>query len=251
MLIELMARFDEETNIQWARQLEERGVHVLYGMVGYKTHCKTCLVVRREENGALRRYVHLGTGNYNSKTARIYTDLSLFTANESISQEVANLFNTLTGKVVRPHFDKLMVAPFCFHSKFIELVKRETKNAKAGKPARIIIKVNSVIEQSSIDALYEASQAGVKIDLIVRGICGLVPQVKGMSQNITVKSIAILRRAQINFFILDLLIFSYGAAQTRIQSARCMQTKFLRLLQPMHNLFFHRLWDFPYQPLSG
>ncbi len=189
VLIELKARFDEENNIQWARQLEERGVHVLYGMVGYKTHCKTCLVVRREENGALRRYVHLGTGNYNSKTARIYTDLSLFTANESISQEVANLFNTLTGKVVRPHFDKLMVAPFCFHSKFIELVKRETKNAKAGKPARIIIKVNSVIEQSSIDALYEASQAGVKIDLIVRGICGLVPQVKGMSQNITVKSI--------------------------------------------------------------
>ena len=189
VLVELKARFDEENNIQWARELEERGVHVVYGIVGFKTHCKTCLIVRRESGGALRRYIHLGTGNYNSKTAKIYTDLSFFSAREDLSEEVANLFNTLTGKVSEPKFEKLMVAPFCFHSKFLELVKRETENARAGKKARIIIKVNSVVEQSSIDALYEASQAGAKIDMIVRGICALVPGVKGLSENITVKSI--------------------------------------------------------------
>ena len=189
VLIELKARFDEENNIQWARELEECGVHVLYGIVGYKTHCKTCLVVRKEDDGKLRRYAHLGTGNYNSKTAKFYTDISLFTANAEIASEVADLFNTLTGKVLNPEFKKLWVAPFCFHSKFIELVEREIAHAKAGKKARIIIKVNSVIEQSSIDALYRASNAGVKIDMIVRGICGLVPGVKGMSENITVRSI--------------------------------------------------------------
>lgn len=189
VLIELKARFDEENNIQWARELEECGVHVLYGIVGYKTHCKTCLVVRREEDGKLRRYAHLGTGNYNSKTAKCYTDISLFTANAEIAAEVADLFNTLTGKVLNPQFKKLWVAPFCFHSEFLKKVEREAEFAKKGKPARIVIKVNSVIEQSSIDALYKASQAGVKIDLIVRGICGLVPQVKGLSENITVRSI--------------------------------------------------------------
>ncbi len=189
VLIELKARFDEENNIQWARELEERGVHVVYGIVGFKTHCKTCLVVRREEGGVLRRYAHLGTGNYNSKTARFYTDLSFFTARADITSEVASLFNTLTGKVRNPEFKKLLVAPFCFHSKFLELVAREAENAKKGKKARIIIKVNSVVEKSSIDALYAASQAGVKIDMIVRGICALVPGVKGLSENITVKSI--------------------------------------------------------------
>lgn len=188
-LIELKARFDEENNIQWARELEEDGAHVVYGMVGYKTHCKTCLVVRRDSDGVMRRYAHLGTGNYNSKTARIYTDLSFFTANEELTQEVANLFNALTGKIASPDFKKLIVAPFNLHSKFIELVKRETEHAKAKRPARIVLKVNALIEQSSIDALYEASCAGVKIDLIVRGICGLVPGVKGMSKNITVRSI--------------------------------------------------------------
>ena len=145
--------------------------------------------MRKEDDGKLRRYAHLGTGNYNSKTAKFYTDISLFTANAEIASEVADLFNTLTGKVLSPEFKKLWVAPFCFHSKFIELVEREIAHAKAGKKARIIIKVNSVIEQSSIDALYRASNAGVKIDMIVRGICGLVPGVKGMSENITVRSI--------------------------------------------------------------
>lgn len=202
VLVELKARFDEENNIQWARELEERGVHVLYGMVGYKTHCKTGLVIRKEENGALRKYVHLGTGNYNSQTARFYTDLSYFTANEEITDEIANLFNTLTGKVAKPAFSKLWIAPFNFHSNFIAKVKREAANAKAGKPARIIVKANSLIEPSSIDALYEASQAGVKIDLIVRGICGLVPGVKDLSQNINVRSIVgtFLEHSRIYYF---------------------------------------------------
>ena len=188
VLVELKARGDEEKNIRWARELEEMGVHVVYGIVGLKTHCKICLIVRRE-SGGMRLYAHIGTGNYNSKTAKQYTDLSFFTADKTICEEVAKVFNTLTGKVANPQFEKLIVAPFNFHSRFIELVKNEIKNARAGKPARIIAKTNSLIEQSAIDTLYEASQAGVKTDLIVRGICGLVPQIKGVSDNITVKSI--------------------------------------------------------------
>lgn len=188
VLVELKARGDEEKNIRWARELEEMGVHVVYGIVGLKTHCKICLIVRKENDG-MRLYAHIGTGNYNSKTAKAYTDLSYFTADKSLCEEVAQVFNTLTGKVANPQFKKLIVAPFNFHSKFLELVKNEIKNAKDGKPARIIAKTNALIEQSAIDALYEASQAGVKTDLIVRGICGLVPQVKGLSENITVKSI--------------------------------------------------------------
>lgn len=188
VLVELKARGDEEKNIRWARELEEMGVHVVYGIVGLKTHCKICLIVRKENDG-MRLYAHIGTGNYNSKTAKAYTDLSYFTADKSLCEEVAQVFNTLTGKVANPQFKKLIVAPFNFHSKFLELVKNEIKNAKDGKPAKIIAKTNALIEQSAIDALYEASQAGVKTDLIVRGICGLVPQVKGLSENITVKSI--------------------------------------------------------------
>ena len=206
VLIELKARFDEENNIQWARELEERGVHVVYGIVGFKTHCKTCLIVRRESGGMLKRYVHLGTGNYNSKTAKIYTDLSFFTAREDITEEVANLFNTLTGKVKNPEFKKLWVAPFCFHSKFIDMVKREIAHAKSGKPARIIIKVNSVIEQASIDALYEASQAGVKIDLIVRGICCILPGVPGFTENVRVMSV-------VGRYLEHPRIFSFGTGK--------------------------------------
>ncbi len=187
-LVELKARFDEANNIQWARELEEVGVHVVYGLVGLKTHCKCCLVVRREADG-LRRYVHLGTGNYNPKTAKLYTDLSIFTAREAITSEVADLFNTLTGFSRSPEFSSLLVAPFNLHSGMQALIKREARNAKAGKPARIIAKTNSLIDKETIDNLYAASQAGVKIDLIVRGICGLVPGVKGLSENITVRSI--------------------------------------------------------------
>ena len=188
VLVEIKARFDEANNIQWARQLEDVGVHVVYGLVGLKTHCKTCMVVRREGSN-LRRYVHLGTGNYNPKTARLYTDLSFFTCRTDITSEVAGLFNTLTGFSLTPSFKKLLVAPFTLHSNMQKHIRTETRNAKAGKPARIIVQTNSLVDQETIDNLYRASQAGVKIDLIVRGICNLVPNVKGVSENIRVRSI--------------------------------------------------------------
>ncbi|MDX2110264.1 MAG: polyphosphate kinase 1 [Verrucomicrobiota bacterium] len=188
VLIELKARFDEAQNIQWARQLEDSGVHVVYGFVGLKTHCKCMLVVRREGK-ELRRYAHLGTGNYHPKTARLYTDLSYFTAREEITEEVAMVFNALTGFAKAPEFKKLLVAPFNLHTAFKRMIQREARNARDGKPARIIVKCNSLIDQETIDSLYSASQAGVKIDLIIRGICGLVPGVKGLSENIRVRSI--------------------------------------------------------------
>jgi polyphosphate kinase len=188
VLVELKARFDEANNIKWARQLEEEGVHVVYGLVGLKTHCKTCMVVRRE-GGRLRRYAHLGTGNYNHKTARLYTDLSLFTARREITNEVANLFNSLTGFSLSPNFKKLLVAPFNLESTIQRYIKTEARNARAGKPARIIIQANSLVDPTTIDNLYRAARAGVKIDLIIRGICSLVPNVKGLSDNIRVRSI--------------------------------------------------------------
>lgn len=188
VLVEIKARFDEANNIHWARQLEDVGVHVVYGLVGLKTHCKSCMVVRRE-NGALRRYVHLGTGNYNPKTAKLYTDISFFTAKPNITNEVAELFNTLTGFSLTPTFKKLLVAPFTLHSRLQSYIRAETRNAKAGHPARIIAQTNSLVDQETIDNLYRASQAGVKIDLIVRGICNLVPNIKGVSENIRVRSI--------------------------------------------------------------
>ena len=201
VLIELKARFDEANNIQWARQLEDVGVHVVYGLVGLKTHCKTCMIVRREGTG-LKRYVHLGTGNYNHKTARLYTDLSYFTAREDIGKEVAGLFNTLTGFSLTPVFKKLLVAPFNLHHRLQQAIRTETKNAKAGKPARIIVQANSLVDQSIIEDLYRASQAGVKIDLIIRGICCLVPNMKGISENIRVRSILgrYLEHSRIYFF---------------------------------------------------
>ncbi|WP_309399929.1 polyphosphate kinase 1 [Cerasicoccus maritimus] len=200
-LVELKARFDEANNIQWARELEEVGVHVVYGIVHLKTHCKCCLVVRREKKG-LRRYAHLGTGNYNPKTAKIYTDLSLFTANERLTSEVADLFNTLTGFSLEPQFKHLLVAPFNLHSDIQKRIKREIRNAKAGKPARIIAKCNSLIERETINNLYAASNAGVQVDLIIRGICALVPGVNGMSENIRVRSIVgrFLEHSRIYYF---------------------------------------------------
>ncbi len=187
-LVELMARFDEANNIKWARELEEAGVHVVYGLVGHKTHCKCCLVVRRE-GGALRRYVHLGTGNYNPKTARLYTDLSLFTCRDHLAAEVAQLFNTLTGLGRTPDFKHLLVAPFNLHARTQDLIAAETANALAGKPARIIAKMNKLVDPATIEALYAASQAGVKIDLIVRATCCLLPGVKGLSENIRLRNI--------------------------------------------------------------
>jgi len=200
-LVELKARFDELNNIQWARELEEVGVHVVYGIVGLKTHCKCSLVVRREGK-QLRHYTHLGTGNYNPKTAKLYTDFSYFTCNDKITSEVASLFNTLTGFSRSPEFKTLLVAPFNLHSKMQSLIQREARNAKAGKPAQIIAQCNSLIDQETIDNLYLASQAGVQIDLIVRGICGLVPNVKGLSENIRVRSIVgqYLEHARVFYF---------------------------------------------------
>ena len=187
-LVELKARFDEANNIQWARQLEEAGVHVVYGLIGHKTHCKCSLVVRREGR-ELRRYVHLGTGNYNPKTARLYTDLSYFTARPEITADVANLFNALTGFTLAPEFEHLLVAPFNLHRRLQKLIDREAENAAEGRPARIVAKMNSLVDKATIDRLYAASQAGVKIDLIIRGICCLVPGVRGLSENIRVRSI--------------------------------------------------------------
>jgi polyphosphate kinase len=187
-LVELMARFDEANNIKWARELEEAGVHVVYGLVGHKTHCKCCLVVRRE-GGGLRRYLHLGTGNYNPKTARLYTDISLLTCREHLAAEVAQLFNTLTGLGRTPEFQHLLVAPFNLHARTQELIANETANAAAGKPARIIAKMNKLVDPVTIENLYAASQAGVKIDLIVRATCCLLPGVKGSSENIRVRNI--------------------------------------------------------------
>lgn len=187
-LVELKARFDEEANVQWAHKMEEVGVHVVYGLPGLKTHSKCCLIIRRESS-KLKSYAHLGTGNYNPSTAKTYTDYSLFTSNSSYTSDLANLFNTLTGYSRTPRFKKLLVAPYTLQKQTLKFIREESDAAKLGKAARIIIKVNSLIDQPTIDALYEASQNGVKVDLIVRGICGLIPGVKGMSENIRVRSI--------------------------------------------------------------
>jgi len=187
-LVELKARFDEANNIQWARELEEADVHVVYGLTHLKTHCKCCLVVRREPEG-LKQYCHLGTGNYNPKTAKLYSDLSLLTSHEEMTKEIADLFNTLTGFARSPNFQILKVAPFNLHSDINQLIRKEAQNARDGKPAKIMVKVNSLIDQETIDNLYTASIAGVEIILIIRGICGLVPGVKDLSENIRVISL--------------------------------------------------------------
>jgi polyphosphate kinase len=187
-LVELKARFDEESNIVWARELEQAGVHVVYGVVGLKTHCKAALVVRREADG-IRRYVHLSTGNYNPTTARIYTDLGLFTASPEFGEDVSEMFNLLTGYSQRRQWRKLVVAPVDLRERVIALIDRERANAEAGKAARIVVKMNALVEISVIDALYRASQAGVQIDLLIRGICCLRAGVPGVSERIRVTSI--------------------------------------------------------------
>ena len=187
-LIELKARMDEQNNITWARTLERAGVHVVYGIVGLKTHCKAALVVRREGDG-IRRYVHLSTGNYNPTTARVYTDLGLFTANPDMGEDASALFNLLTGYAEGYRWRKLVVAPVGMREQIIGLIEREERNAREGRPARIIVKMNALVEPSVIDALYRASQGGVAIELVVRGICCLRPGLPGVSETIRVTSI--------------------------------------------------------------
>jgi polyphosphate kinase len=188
VLVELKARFDEENNIIWAKQLERAGIHVVYGLVGLKTHAKIALVVRKEQN-VLRRYVHLGTGNYNPVTARIYTDVSLFTCRDDIAQDASEVFNFLTGYSDRKKFNKLIVAPVNLRKRMKELIQREIEHAAAGRGGRIVFKMNALTDVKMIELLYAASQAGVSIDLIVRGICSLRPGVKGVSENVRVVSV--------------------------------------------------------------
>lgn len=187
-LVELKARFDEANNIAWARRLEEAGVHVVYGLIGLKTHCKMLLVTRREGT-SLRRYLHLGTGNYHPSTARMYTDLGLFTAREDITHDAMILFNVLTGYAELPPMKQLVVAPFTLRAHVLDSIEREIEHAEAGRPAGLVAKMNSLVDGEIIEALYRASQAGVSIDLIVRGICCLRPGVPGVSENIRVRSI--------------------------------------------------------------
>ena len=187
-VVELKARFDEANNIRWSRALEEAGVHVVYGLVGYKIHCKMALVVRADEDG-IRRYVHIGTGNYNPTTARFYTDLSLLTCRPEFGEDATNLFNLLTGICQFQGTRKFVVAHFQMHDRVIELIQREATHARAGLPARIVAKMNALVDEQIIEALYRASEAGVKVDLIIRGICCLRPGVPGLSENIAVRSI--------------------------------------------------------------
>jgi polyphosphate kinase len=188
VIVEIKARFDEEANIRWARKLEQAGCHVVYGLVGLKTHCKLAMVVRDEPEG-IRRYTHIGTGNYNGKTARLYEDLGLITTNEVIGEDVAHLFNNLSGYSRNPSYDRLLVAPDSVRTGLVERIHREIDHHTNGRPARIRIKANAVVDEASIDALYLASQAGVPVQMQVRGICALRPGVPGLSENIEVRSV--------------------------------------------------------------
>lgn len=188
VLVELKARFDEERNIAWARKLEQAGCHVVYGLVGLKTHAKITLVVRQEKD-MLRRYVHVGTGNYNGNSAKLYTDVGLFTASQSVGEDASSLFNEITGYSAPVHLKAFAVAPTTMKDRLFDYIRREAKHAREGRPARIVAKLNSLSNKEMVDELYEASQAGVKIDLIIRGVCCLRPGVPGLSENITVRSI--------------------------------------------------------------
>ena len=225
-VVELRARFDEAANIQWARRLEEAGAHVIYGVVGLKTHCKALLIVRRDTD-RLRHYVHLGTGNYHSRTARIYTDFSFLTCEAELTDEVAIVFNTLTGLSGYPGLKKLMVAPFDMKQRLLKLIEREREHALAGRPGRIIAKLNSLVDQEIIEKLYEASQAEVEIDLIVRGICCLRPKIPGLSENIRVFSIVgrFLEHSRIYYFD------NAGQAEVFLASADWMPRNFLRRIE--------------------
>ncbi|MBD2495536.1 polyphosphate kinase 1 [Nostoc sp. FACHB-280] len=218
VLVELKARFDEENNIYWARRLERVGVHVVYGLVGLKTHCKTVMVVRREKD-RMRRYVHIGTGNYNPKTARLYTDLGLFSCREELGADITDLFNFLTGYSRQKSYRELLVAPVNMRDRFLSLIQREIENVKKGFSGRIVAKMNSLVDPQIIATLYEASRAGVQIDLIIRGICCLRPGIKDISENIRIISIVgrFLEHSRIYYF------YNNGQEEIYIGSADWMR----------------------------
>jgi polyphosphate kinase len=237
-IVELQARFDERKNIDWARHLENAGVQVVYGLVGIKTHCKLCLVVRREE-GALRRYLHLSTGNYNAVTGRVYTDIDLFTCDPEFGSDAAQLMNLLTGFSVAGvqeliergdsslQWKQLVVAPMDYLRWAIRMIDRETQNAIEGKPASIVAKMNALVESTVIDALYRASRAGVHVDLLIRGICCLVPGVPGFSENIRVTSV-------VDRFLEHSRLFRFenaGAPEVYISSGDWMPRNFVRRIE--------------------
>ena len=228
-LVELKARFDEESNIQWARALERSGVNVMYGLMGFKTHAKVLLVVRKEREG-LRRYVHLATGNYNQQTARIYSDLSLFTARQDIAEDATAFFNMLTGYSAPARWNRLIVSPLGLHEAVLGLIARETEHARAGREARIVAKMNSLVDADVITALYQASQAGVSVDLLIRGICCLRPGVPGVSDNIRV-------RALVDRFLEHARCFYFrngGSEEVYGSSADWMPRNFRRRVEVMY-----------------
>jgi polyphosphate kinase len=237
-LVELKARFDEANNVSWARQMERAGVHVVFGFLDLKTHCKVSLVVRQEGQG-LRRYVHLGTGNYNPTTALIYTDLGLFTADEAVAEDASALFNFLTGYSQGHSWRRLIVAPTDLHRRTLELIDEQAARARAGKPARIFAKLNSLVDQRVIEALYRASQAGVPIDIIARGICCLRPGVPGLSETIRVRSI-------VDRFLEHSRVYVFGPdddAQVFLSSADWMPRNFFRRVEVMFPLLDPELRD--------
>ncbi len=235
-LVELRARYEEEANITWARSLERAGVHVVYGVLGLKTHCKAALVVRREAD-SIRRYVHLSTGNYNATTARIYTDIGLFTARPEYGEDVSELFNLLTGYSRGYSWKRLVVAPGGMRERVVELIEREGRHAEAGRLGRIVVKMNSLVEPSIIDALYRASQAGVKIELVIRGICCLRPGIPGVSDHIRVTSIVdkVLEHSRIFYFE------NGGEPDVFLASADWMPRNFFRRIEVMFPLEDDRL----------
>jgi polyphosphate kinase len=226
VIIELRARFDEEANIELSNRLQEAGAHVMYGVVGYKTHAKMLLIVRREQ-GTLRRYTHLSTGNYHHLTSRLYTDLGLMTTNAEIGSDVHDLFQQISGLGPALRLKRLLQSPFSLHKRVLEMIEREIANARAGKPARIVAKMNALNEAGVVELLYKASQAGVRIDLIVRGACTLRPGVKGLSDNIRVRSIVgrFLEHSRVYWFA------NGGNAETWCASADWMERNLLRRIE--------------------
>jgi polyphosphate kinase len=244
-LVEIKARFDEQNNISWARKLEKAGVHVVYGLVGLKTHCKLALVIR-EEKGVLKHYSHIGTGNYNPKTSRIYEDLGLLTADDQVGKDLTRLFNELSGYAIEKKFKRLLVAPLHLRKGLLKRIETERANAAAGRPSGIRIKLNSIVDEAIIDGLYRASQAGVPVDLWVRGICGVVPGREGLSENIRVRSV-------LGRYLEHSRVFSFvngGEPQVYIGSADMMHRNLdrrvealVRLTDPEHLRELDGLFD--------